>query len=62
MASVKEVATTMLKHWGIGIGTGQAQEKPPAPVKAGIQPKKSNVVRHNQALKEAYDLTKVEKK
>jgi len=60
MASLKEVASVMLGHFGIG--KGAAQEKPPAPVKAGIQPKKSNVVKHNEALKDALDLPKAQKK
>ena len=56
-----KVAKVILGHFGIG--KGAAQEEPPAPVKAGIQPKKkSNVVKHNEALKEAHDLTKPEKK
>ena len=59
MASLKEVAGVVLRHFGIG--KGEAREKLPTPVKAGIQPKKSNVVRHNEALKEALDMPKRKK-
>jgi hypothetical protein len=54
-----EVVKTVLGHFGIG--KGAAQEKPPAAsVKAGIG-KKSNVVKHNEALKEALDMPKGKK-
>jgi hypothetical protein len=45
-----KVIKVVLGHFGIG--KGEAKEPPKQPVKAGIE-KKSNVVKHNEALKEA---------
>lgn len=58
MASLKEVASVVLGHFGIG--KGAAEEPPKKPVKAGIE-KKSNVMKHNEALKEALDMPKEKK-
>lgn len=58
MENPVKVIKVVLGHFGIG--KGEAKESPKPIIKAGIE-KKSNVMKHNEALKEVLDMPKGKK-